>query len=122
MLWLLLNKKGDFTLSKTVKKLMLSLFTFVLVLSLLAGCGTDEQAADGTVTLELFSNKSESMETLKALIAKFEEQNPDITIELNTPPEAETVLKTRLTKNDMPDLMAIGGNYTYGELARAGVL
>lgn len=43
-------------------------------------------------------------------------------MELNVPPEAETVLKTRLTKNNMPDVMAIGGNSTYGEIARAGVL
>ncbi|SET17678.1 carbohydrate ABC transporter substrate-binding protein, CUT1 family [Oceanobacillus limi] len=87
---------------------------------LLAGCGGDG-GADGEVTLELFSNKSESVDTYKGLIAEFEEQNPDINIKLEAPPEAETVLKTRLTKNDLPDIMSIGGNATYGELAREGV-
>ncbi len=94
--------------------------TVTLSVALLVGCSGGED--DGRTKLELFSNKSESIDTYEALIEKFEEQNPEINIELNTPPEAETVLKTRLTKNDMPDLLSIGGNATYGELARAGVL
>ncbi|WP_421383608.1 ABC transporter substrate-binding protein [Bacillus salacetis] len=96
--------------------------TAILGASLLAGCGGGDEASDGKVKLELFSNKSESINTYKDMIKKFEEENPDIDIELNAPPEAETVLKSRLTKNDMPDVMSIGGNATYGELARAGVL
>jgi raffinose/stachyose/melibiose transport system substrate-binding protein len=105
------------------KKLSAGIATVALSASILAGCGTtDGGNADGKVTLNLFSNKSESIETYKGLIAEFEEQNPDIKIEIDAPPEAETVLKTKLTKNDLPDLMSIGGNATYGELARAGVL
>lgn len=96
--------------------------TAILGASLLAGCGGGDEASDGKVKLELFSNKSESINTYKDMIKKFESENPDIDIELNAPPEAETVLKSRLTKNDMPDIMSIGGNATYGELARAGVL
>ncbi|EDL63145.1 ABC transporter substrate-binding protein [Bacillus sp. SG-1] len=96
--------------------------TAILGASILAGCGGGDEASDGKVKLELFSNKSESINTYKDLIKKFESENPDIDIELNAPPEAETVLKSRLTKNDLPDIMSIGGNATYGELARAGVL
>ncbi|MFZ5351984.1 MAG: ABC transporter substrate-binding protein [Bacillota bacterium] len=99
--------------------IMLCLFT-----AMFAGCSRDEAAAgDKTgqkVELELFSNKSESKATLEALIAEFEAQNPNIHIKLNQPPEAETVLMTRLNKNEMPDLLAIGGNATFGEIARAG--
>lgn len=73
------------------------------------------------VTLELFSNKAESVETYNNLIAKFQEENPGITIQLEAPPEAETVLRTRLTRNDLPDILSIGGTATYGELAEAGV-
>ncbi|MDR6225087.1 ABC transporter substrate-binding protein [Desmospora profundinema] len=98
----------------------LSLSLGVLVL---AGCGSNAgKNDDGKVQLELFSNKSENVETYKEMIREFEKQNPDIKIKLTSPPEAETVIKARLTKNDLPDLMAIGGNATYGELARAGVL
>ncbi|QGH36740.1 extracellular solute-binding protein [Gracilibacillus salitolerans] len=88
---------------------------------LLAGCGSNGDSGDGEVTLELFSNKSESIDTYNGLIEEFEKHNPNITIELEAPPEAETVIKTRLTKDDLPDIMSLGGNATYGELARAGV-
>ncbi|WP_338786802.1 ABC transporter substrate-binding protein [Metabacillus sp. FJAT-53654] len=107
-----------------LKKVTASILSLALGTTILAGCGGNEGggAEDGKVTLELFSNKAESIDTYKGIIAEFEEQNPDIKIKLDAPPEAETVLKTRLTKNDLPDIMSIGGNATYGELGRAGVL
>ncbi|MDZ5473599.1 ABC transporter substrate-binding protein [Bacillus sp. 31A1R] len=107
-----------------VKRFFTGALTSILSIGLLVGCadgGDKNEGAGGKTELELFSNKSESIDTLKKLISKFEEQNPDVKIKLNAPPEAETVLKTRLTKNDLPELLAIGGNATYGELARAGV-
>ncbi|MEW9032090.1 MAG: extracellular solute-binding protein [Planifilum fimeticola] len=97
-----------------------ALLSLLLVLSLLAGCSS--KGDDGKVELELLTNKSESIQTYKHLIKEFEKENPGIRIKLNAPPDAETVLKARLTKNDMPDILSIGGNATYGELARAGVL
>jgi len=109
-----------------LNKISTGILTLSLGVSLLTGCGTTENGEQGengdVVTLELFSNKSESIDTYKGLIKDFEEKNPDIKIKLDAPPEAETVLKTRLTKNDLPDIMSIGGNATYGELGRAGVL
>lgn len=96
--------------------------TVALSAAILTGCGSNGGSSDGQVELDFFSNKSESIDTYKGLIADFEKQNPNIKIKLDAPPEAETVLKTRLTKNDLPDLMGIAGNATYGELARAGVL
>lgn len=96
--------------------------TVVLSAAILTGCGSNGGSNDGQVELDFFTNKSESIATYKGLIADFEKQNPDIKIKFDAPPEAETVLKTRLTKNDLPDVMGIGGNATYGELARAGVL
>ena len=109
------------------KKLLISAISISSLL-LLAACGngSTNDTAEGKegdgVTLELFSNKGENIDTLESLIAKFEDENPGVNIELESPPEAETVLKTRLTKNEVPDIMAIGGNATFGELAKAGVL
>ncbi|MGM0873290.1 MAG: ABC transporter substrate-binding protein [Bacillota bacterium] len=105
-----------------IKKVTTGIMAFALGTSILAGCNAGGDDENGKVTLELFSTKSESIDTYKGLIQEFEEKNPDIKIKLDAPPEAETVLKTRLTKNDMPDIMSIGGNATYGELGRAGVL
>jgi len=74
------------------------------------------------IKLEFFQNKMEVVELFDELIAKFEKEYPDIDIEQNFVPAAATVLKARLVKNDIPDILAIGGEYVYGELARAGVL
>ncbi|WP_052158746.1 ABC transporter substrate-binding protein, partial [Halobacillus sp. BBL2006] len=87
----------------------------------LAGCG-DSASSEGEVKLELFSNKAESIDTYNKLIEEFEKQHPDINVELYAPPSAETVLRTRLVKEDMPDILSIAGSSLYGELADAGML
>ncbi|HET7627653.1 MAG TPA: extracellular solute-binding protein [Bacillales bacterium] len=108
-----------------MKRWLSTFLVTVLGVSLLAGCSAGGSEAGGSgeqIQLELFSNKSESIDTYKQLIEQFEEKNPNINIKLSAPPEAETVLKTRLTKNDLPDIISMGATQTYGELARAGVL
>lgn len=102
------------------KKITVGIMTAALGASLLVGCSNDKGNADGKVTLELYNNKQESIETYKGLIEEFESQNPDIKIKLETGPEE--IITTGLTKNDLPDLMSIGGSPLYGELGRAGVL
>lgn len=104
-----------------IKKLTAIAAGIVLGASILAGCSSGDEK-DGKVTLHLFSNKSENINTYKGLIEEFEAENPDIRIKFDSPPEAETVLRTKLIKNDIPDVMLIAGNATYGELGRAGVL
>ena len=56
------------------------------------------------------------------MIDGFMEKNPDIKITLTSESDAATVLKTRLTKNDVPELIAMGGDSNYTELQSAGVL
>ncbi|PLR67617.1 MULTISPECIES: ABC transporter substrate-binding protein [Bacillaceae] len=104
-----------------IRKMTAAVAALILGTSILAGCSSGEDD-DGKVTLNLLSNKSENINTYKGLIEEFEAENPDIKIKFDSPPEAETVLRTRLVKNDIPDLMFIAGNATYGELGRAGVL
>lgn len=109
-------------MKKKQTKIIAGALTLALGTSLLAGCSSDKKETEsGKIQLELFSNKQESIKTYEKLIAEFEKKNPNIDIKLVAPPEAETVLKKRLTKDDLPDIMSIGGNATFGELARAGV-
>ncbi|SDI07179.1 ABC transporter substrate-binding protein [Alteribacillus bidgolensis] len=96
------------------------LFSFMAAM-LLAACG-ESSGDDGQVELELFSNKVENIGTYQSLIEKFEEKHPNIKVDLYAPPEAETILRTRLVKDDMPDMLAIAGSALYGELADAGIL
>ncbi|MDO4343758.1 MAG: extracellular solute-binding protein [Eubacteriales bacterium] len=102
-----------------MKKKIISLFLAgTMVTGMLA---VNANAADA-VDLELFSTKSENVSTLQGLIDKFTEANPGVTITITAPSDAGTVLKTRLTKNDIPDIIACGGDATYTELQSAGVL
>ncbi|SDY30802.1 raffinose/stachyose/melibiose transport system substrate-binding protein [Evansella caseinilytica] len=106
-----------------MKKCFAGLLTSALAVSLLAGCGgSGNNAEDDQITLEFFQFKQEAVGTFDELIEKFEAQNPDINITQNNVPESDTVLLSRLTQNDVPEIMAINGNSTYGELARAGAL
>ena len=88
---------------------------------LITGCG-DEAAKDGIVELELFSNKTENIGTYQKLIEKFESEHENIQVNLYAPPDAETLLRTRLVKDDMPDIVAIAGSALYGELTKANML
>jgi raffinose/stachyose/melibiose transport system substrate-binding protein len=74
------------------------------------------------IKLEFFQSKEEVVDLFDELIVKFEKEHPNIDIEQNNVPAAGVVLKARLVKNDMPDILAIGGDFAYGEIARAGVL
>lgn len=108
----------------------LKLFTSIAVsavlgATLLMGCGSKTETTEddnGKVKLELFSTKPENKAILQSLIDEFQQKNPDIEIKINAPADAGTVLKTRLAKNDMPDLLSMGGDSTYGQLVDSDVL
>jgi raffinose/stachyose/melibiose transport system substrate-binding protein len=104
---------------KIMKKLGIGVAAVLAAAVLLSSCGSGTAKAK-TAKIEVFSNKAESIATLQGLIDEFRKERPEIEVTLTAPPEAETVLKTRLAKNDLPDVFSVGGNATFGELARAG--
>ena len=83
--------------------------------------GTQE-AKSKKLKMEFFQNKQEAIGTFNELIARFEKKYPNITIVQNNVPEFDTVLMTRLAKNDIPALIGMGGTASFGKLARTGVL
>ena len=110
-----------------MKKVLALAQSASMVVGMLAGCGGSsenkaETTADGKVVLELFSTKTESKSTMEGLVAKFNESQDKIEVQLTQPADAGTVLKTRMTKDDLPDIVAMGGDSTYSELQSAGVL
>lgn len=116
---------------KKNKKYVALGLTLMMLGSICTGCGN--KAADGSaaasdstttgeVEIELFSAKAENLDTLQGLVDGFMKENENIKITINCPSDAEIVLKTRLTKDDIPTVMSIGGNATYTELQGAGVL
>ncbi|KXG45056.1 ABC transporter substrate-binding protein [Tepidibacillus decaturensis] len=88
----------------------------------ITGCSNASSGSDDVVVkIEFFHYKREAIDTFDKLIKKFESENPNIKVEQVSPPEAEVVLKTRVAKNDIPDIIGIGANNNYKELSKAGV-
>lgn len=75
----------------------------------------------GRTTLTFFQFKGEAVAYFEDLAERFEAENPDIDVLVQNVPDAETALRTRLVKNDVPDVLTLNGNGTFGELASAGV-
>ncbi|CAH0343947.1 ABC transporter substrate-binding protein [Bacillus sp. CECT 9360] len=81
-----------------------------------SGCSNDETSGGGSngdkVTLTLFSTvtNEKDQETLKNVIKKFEQENPNIDIKENLPAnEYEGMLRVKMAANDMPDLFDTHG-------------
>lgn len=102
-----------------VGALMAGMFT-------VTGCGGSSDgkssAKGGKTELELFSSKAENKDVLQKLVDKFNESHEDVTIKITAPADAGTVLKTRMAKNDMPDIVMMGGDNNYTEVESAGML
>ncbi|WP_010239847.1 ABC transporter substrate-binding protein [Clostridium arbusti] len=109
-------------MNKKLKLLITLGTTLIMGSTLLAGCSTSS-ADNGKVQLEVFSTKPENKNILQSMINDFNKQNPNINVTLSAPADAATVLKTRLTKNDVPDVMSLGGDASnYGQLVDADML
>ena len=94
-----------------------------LSVSLLFGCSkTNAVNEDGKRKVEVFLTKAEAIGTFKSFEEKFEKENPDIDVVINSPAQAMTVLKTRLVKNDIPDVITIAGELNYADFIDAGIL
>lgn len=106
------------------KKLVSMLLVCAMAASLLMGCcgSADGEGSSEGATLELFSTKAENVTVMQSLADKFNETHEGYTIEVVAPADAGTVLKTRMAKNDMPDIIAMGGNNEYTDVQSAGML
>ncbi|WP_299092826.1 extracellular solute-binding protein [uncultured Metabacillus sp.] len=105
-----------------MKKVVVFILASFLVVSGLAGCASrSADDAEGKVKIEFFQYKSEAKATFDELIKKFEMENPGIDVVQSNPPDAETVLKMRVVKREIPDVMGIGANFTFANLANAQI-
>ena len=110
------------------KKMISVLMVGALMAGMLTvtGCGGssdgDSSAKGGKTELELFSSNAENKDVLQQLVDKFNEAHEDVTIKITAPADAGTVLKTRMAKNDMPDIVMMGGDNNYTEVESAGML
>ncbi|MDY7990520.1 extracellular solute-binding protein [Paenibacillus polymyxa] len=101
-----------------VKKLS-TLAAILLLAFFVSACNKDD--ASGKVKIEFFQNKPEAKGSFDKLISQFNQEHPGIEVTQVNPPEAETVLLTRVVKNDVPDIVGLGATDTYSILAQSGI-
>lgn len=86
-----------------MKRRMAMVLSAAMALTALAG-SSSVMAAEEPMTIEFFQQKGEEgpQKGYQAIIDKFNEENPDIVIEMNTVPDAGTVLTSRISSGDIP--------------------
>ncbi len=94
-----------------------SMFTTVLT-----GCSSDAFVNGTKKQIVFFSNKIEAVDTYNKLVEKFENENPDIDVVVSAPPDATTVLKTRLVKGDVPDIISLSAYRSFADFVDANIL
>ena len=99
------------------KKVAAIVMTAVMAAGLMtaAGCGSSNPQADGKTVIRMMQYKPEAADIFAELADKFNATHDDIYLQIDSPNDAMTILKTQLTKEDYPDIIGIGGdiNYSY---------
>ncbi|WP_178380142.1 ABC transporter substrate-binding protein [Cryptosporangium aurantiacum] len=105
----------------SVDQLRLRSGPFVLALLLAAATLTACSGGDSRKTITFFQFKPEAQAYFQDLAQQFEAANPDVRVVVDNPAEPETALRTRLVKNDVPDVMSLNANGAFGEWATAKI-
>lgn len=85
---------------------------------LLQGCASGE-SSDGKVHITMIQYKPEAVKAFEKIEEKFNAAHDDIYLDIESPNEAMTVLKTRLIREDYPDIVGIGGDINYSNFLDA---
>lgn len=87
---------------------------------LLTGCGGNDKY-EGKTVITMVQYKPEAVEAFDEMAEKFNESQDEIHLEIESPNDAMTVLKTRFIRNDYPDIIGIGGDINYSNFLDAGM-
>lgn len=102
------------------RKFITFVTSFAIVLSSLAlsGCGFTKGGNEKTV-VRMLQYKPEAVKVFETIEQRFNEVHDDIELKIESPNEAMTILKTRLIKEDYPDIIGISGDINYSNFLDA---
>lgn len=116
-----------------MKKKIALLMAAIMITGIFAGCGTasdtkvvrEESGAEnvGNIELDFFQMKNEAKGVYDEIIAKFEDENPNITINQISPADSEAVFLTNISTGDIPDIMSMfPAETTYQAIIDEGIV
>ena len=79
---------------------------------ILTGCSSTS-GSDGKTEIRMIQYKPEAVAAFEEIEERFNATHDDIVLKIESPNEAMTILKTRLIKEDYPDIVGIGGDINY---------
>lgn len=107
---------------RSKKRLSVLLISAIAASALLTACGGADKSADGKTVIELVHYKPEAVAVFEQLEQQFNETHDDILLKIESPNDAMTILKTRFTREDYPDIIGIGGDINYSYFVDAEIL
>lgn len=87
---------------------------------LFSGCTTER--ADGKIEVEIVSYKQEAVSIFEQLMEEFNASHDDIYLNITSPADAVTIMKTRFVREDYPDVIGIGGDADYASFVDSAIL
>ena len=93
----------------------------LLASTVLQGCGA-KQDNSGKVEIELLQYKPEATKFFDKIAEEFNSTHDDIHLTISSPNDAMTILKTRLIREDYPDIVGIGGDMNYSYFVDSDIL
>lgn len=85
-----------------------------------AGCGNT--AKDDVVEIEIVQYKPEAASYFEMVEEEFNKTHDNIHLNIESPNDATTILRTRFIREDYPDIIGIGGDINYSYYVDAGIL
>lgn len=76
------------------------------------GCSSSANS-DGKTHITMLQYKPEAVKAFDAMEKEFNATHDDIVLHIESPNDAMTVLKTRLIKENAPDIIGIGGDVNF---------
>lgn len=104
---------------KTAACLVLS--GIIVSSAVMTGCG-GAQSKDGKIEIELIQYKPEAVAIFEQLEEEFNRTHDNIHLTIESPNDAMTILKTRLIREDYPDIIGIGGEINYSYFVQSDIL
>lgn len=88
--------------------------------AVLTGCGSDK-TKDGRTIVTMLQYKPEAVSAFDEMAERFNTSQDEIYLEIESPNDAMTVLKTRFVREDYPDIIGIGGDINYSNFLDANM-
>lgn len=105
---------------KLLKKISGLFLSVLMAAGLLSGCKSASQ--DGVTEISIVQYKQEAVTFFEQLQKKFNDTHDDIKLKIESPNDAMTIIKTRLIREDYPDIVGIGGDVNYSNFVDSDIL